>query len=569
VLPVPRVAYARPMDDPLPSPAGTQPELATLKTPGTITGAIAWPMLAAVAALLMAVSVATQWHMGAYGAELGYDEASHYVSGVMIHDYLLHGLGMSPTRFLTMWHSHYPLVGIGHWGPVYYGVEAVWMLIAGTSRASALVLSAAIAALIGTIISAVAARHAGRVPGILAGLAFVISPIVQEGTGAVMLDLPITLLCLAAALSYASWMRDSGWRWALAFALLAASALLVKGNAACLGLLPPFVVLIGWRWDLPRRWTFWLPAPIVLVLAGPWYMATFGLIAPGWRYTWGWTYTREALLANSQTLLTGLGPILLAACVLGFIMACRRRGRIDDGIVCMAALLAAIWMFQCIVPVAIQDRYLAPALPPLLILAAWVVTRLLPRPLWRGVAMAVLVLALVPGAVAVDAKQRYGMLDAAAQVWANVPAANPVVLIASDGAAEVGAVAALAERDPTRPSLFAVRGARLLGGGGYNREDYLPRYATPRDVMSAIDAYAIPLVILLTRDGGNEWSHIDQVAEAARLFPTRWELIWHEAIAGYQVQLFRITDNAAKPGQLRLVRVLNAPQHLTEQTPTE
>jgi hypothetical protein len=524
-----------------------------------------WLAIAMVATLLVATSVATQWHVGAYGAELGYDEASHYASGLMIHDYLLHGLASSPMGFLTTWHSHYPLIGIGHWGPLYYGVEAVWMLLAGTSRAAALALSAAVAAATGTLIYAITARHAGRVLGVLAGLAFVISPIVQAGSSAVMLDLPIGLLCLVAALAYAAWLNEGWWGWALMFALLAAGALLVKGNGACLALLPPFVVLIGWRWDLLRRWSFWLPAPVVGVLAGPWYAVTYGQIEAGFRYSWGWTYTHEALVANAAILLTGVGPALLAAGVLGFVMACARRRAPDATVTCLAALLAAVCLFQTVVPAAIQDRYLAPALPPLLILAAWLIARVLPRPVWRAAVMAALVLALVPEAVAPAPKPRFGMLEAAAQVWANRLPANPAVLVVSDGAAEGAAVAALAERDPARPGLFAVRGSRLLGGGGYNRADYQPRFATPQAVMAAIDDYAIPLVILRTRDGGDEWAHVDQVAEAARLFPDRWELIWQAARPGYAVRLFRIKDNATHIAEFARLRELSAPQHLRGQ----
>lgn len=543
------------------------------------TRPVGWPSVAAVALLLLAISVATQWHMDAYRADLGYDEASHYASGLMIHDYLLHGLGQSPQsfppesdlpeRYLIDWHSHYPLVGIGHWGPLYYVVEAVWMLAAGTSRAAALALSAVVAAATGTLLCVVTARRAGIAVGSLAGIAFVVSPIVQAGTGAVMIDLPIALLTLWAALAYAAWLRGGRWGMALTFALLAAAAMLVKGNGACLALLPPFVVLIGWRWDLLRRWSFWLPVPVVLALTGPWYLKTYGLAEAGFRYTWGWAYTREALLANSAILLSGLGPALLAAGVVGFVAACGRRGRIDAGITCMAALLAAAWVFQCIVPVAIQDRYLAPAVPPLLALAGWLVASLLPvqrfGPPWRAGVMAVLVATLIPAAVQVAAKPRFGMLQAATAVWAVRPAANPVVLVAASNAAEGAAVAALAERDPARPSLFAVRGTRLLGGGGYNRADYLPRYASSQEVMAAIDAYAIPLVILRTQDGGGDWAHVDQVAEAVRLFPDRWELVWREAGPGYEVRLLRIKDNAAKPGEIARLRALSAPQHLVGQ----
>jgi hypothetical protein len=285
-------------------------------------------------------------------------------------------------------------------------------------------------------------------------------------------------------------------------------------------------------------------------------------VEAGFRYTWGWAYTREALLANSAILVSGLSPGLLAAGVIGFIAAFGRRGRMDAGVTCVAALLAAVWVFQCVVPVAIQDRYLAPAVPPLLILAGWLVAGLLDRPAWRVAVMAVLVAVLIPAAVEVPAKLRFGVLEAAAQVWASRPAANPAVLIAGSDAAEGAAVAALAELDPARPSLFAVRGTRLLGGGGYNRADYLPRYATPQEVMAAIDAYAIPLVILRTHDGGGDWAHVGQVADAVRMFPERWEVIWRGAGPGYEVRVFRIRDNAARPGDVARLRELAAPRHL-------
>jgi hypothetical protein len=269
-----------------------------------------------------------------------------------------------------------------------------------------------------------------------------------------------------------------------------------------------------------------------------------------------------ALLANTAILASGAGPALAAVGVVGFAAACGRQRRPGPDMICMAALLAAVCVFQTVVPAAIQDRYLAPALPPLLILAAWVVARLLRRPLWRDAVMAALVLALLPGAIRMDPKPRLGLLEAAARVWAARPPANPVVLIAADGAAEGAAVAALAERDPARPSLFAVRGTRLLGGGGYNRADYQPRFASPQEVMAAIDAFAIPLVILRTREGGDAWAHIGQVDEAARLFPDRWELIWHAAEPGYEVRLFRIKDNAARIAAVAKLRELSAPQRL-------
>jgi hypothetical protein len=331
-------------------------------------------------------------------------------------------------------------------------------------------------------------------------------------------------------------------------------------------------VLAGRRWDLPRRWTFWLPLPVVGLLTAPWYLSTFGLVEAGFRFEWGWDFTQNALLANAAILLTGAGPLLLAAGLLGFGVAFARHREADPTIICLAALLAAVCVFQVIVPAAIQDRYMIPALPPLLILAAWILGRppawIVPRsplrPAWHAPIMAVLVFALLPGAARLAPKQQFGMLEAAARVWTNLPPANQAVLVVGHGEAEVAAVAALAERDPKRPSLFVVRGSRLLGGGGYNRTDYQPRFDTPREAMAAIDDLGIPLVILVTRDAGDEWEHVDQIAAAARLFPDRLESIWRQTGPGYEARLLRVRNNVARAVEAGKLRQLSAPRHLTE-----
>jgi hypothetical protein len=524
---------------------------------------IGLPALVAAIALLAALTVASQLRAGAYGGDLGADEASHYASGLMIHDYLRHGLGTSPEHFLIAWHSHYPLIGIGHWGPLYYVVEAAWMLLAGTTVGSALALSAVIVVATGMIVFVLAAKWVGVLTGMLTAAAFVISPIVQTESATVMLDVPIALLCLLAALAYAMWMRTLSWKPAVAFSLLAAAAMLVKGNAGCLALVPPLAVLISRRWDLLRRWTFWCPVPITGVLVVPWYLLTYGLVEAGFRYGFGWTYIRDALRANFVFLLQGAGPGLLIAAVLGLLALFRGGPRRDPALVVLGALLVAVCLFQTLVPAAIQARYLAPALPPLLVLAAWLVGGLLARPFWRGAVVGLLVLTLLPAALPAQPKLRYGMVAAARAVWAAQPAAGPEVLIAADGAAEGAAVAALAADDPKRPSLFAIRGSRLLGGGGYNRADYLPRYATPRDAMAAIDAYRIPLVLLRTCDKGNEWAHVNQVREDVRLFPERWSVLWHTDLGGCQVYLYRVNGNTPDAGDIDHLRRLTAPQHLT------
>ena len=152
--------------------------------------------------VLAGVVILLQLHANAYSAEFGDDEASHYVSGLMIHAYLTTGLSngpLSPFLFLKNFHSHYPLVGIGHWGPVFYIAEALWMLPFGCGRISVLLLSAAVTSAIGLICYVVAAPRVGRTIAMLIALAFVASRVAQEGSAYIMLDAPITMLTLLAA----------------------------------------------------------------------------------------------------------------------------------------------------------------------------------------------------------------------------------------------------------------------------------------------------------------------------------------------------------------------------------
>ncbi|HEX4262371.1 MAG TPA: glycosyltransferase family 39 protein [Acetobacteraceae bacterium] len=518
---------------------------------------------------------------GIYGAELVYDESSHYVSGVMIHDYLVQHQVLSPVTFLRVFEGHYPLVGIGHWGPLYYVVEAVWMIFAGSSRASALVLAAVIAALIATCVHTIVARRFGAVLGAAAALLFLISPMVQSSAGEVMLDLPIALLCLLAALAYARFLDRPTALWSALFGLLAAAALLVKGNAACLALLPPLAVLIGRRFDLLSRWSFWLPVPIVLLLAAPWYAFTYGMVAAGFRYSWGLHYTTVAVADNARSLLQAVGPIVLALGLLGFLLVLVRRTRLAlDGVtVSAASLLIAVWLFQIIVPAAIQSRYLVPDLPPLLFLSAlatyWIIDRVVPsgaqRPRWQRdgavlIGAAVPLLAILPYAAAEQPKQRLGIDPAVAVLWHDVDARNPTVLLATDGVGEVAALSSIVANRPKQPAMFVVRGSRLLGGGGYNTSEYRPRFATIADVQRAIDRYAIRFVLYRSTRRPGDWAHVQQVADAANAEPDRWKLLYRNVQPHYDVRLYEIKGNRdLRDGGRPLLR-LSGPRAFRDKT---
>ena len=242
-----------------------------------------------------------------------------------------------------------------------------------------------------------------------------------------------------------------------------------------------------------------------------------------------------------------------------------------------AALAAAVWLFQSIVPAAIQDRYLAPLLAPLLVLAAWgvqvSVTRLGAMLRFTGVraavaidaAAVVLLGSILPSALTVRTRVTpppYAVM--ARQVWANRNPINPAVLIATNNQDEGSAIVELAMIDPRRPSLFAVRGSRLLGGGGYNRQDYLPLFQTPQQVMQQIDKYSIPLVILRRDPARDAWAHIGQLEQARQLYPDRWELIYRNDSVSPEIDLYRIRGNVDKRGDQAKLIALSMPNALRD-----
>jgi len=530
------------------------------RQPAKIAAIAEWGLIGFLA---VALAVVLQLRLGAYGTEFGYDECSHYVSGLFIHDYLAGGLTTPPVKYLRDFSSAYPLVGIGHWGPFWYVIEAFWMFLFGWSRVSVLLFSALTTAAIAMLLYGVAAKPLGRVLAGFCVLAFVSSPITQVSSAAIMLDGAVTLLCLLAALAWFRYTRTFHWRYSIAFGLLAAFGLLTKGNAGCLALIPPLFLLLDRNWSLLKRASFWAPVAIVIVIAGPWSVMTYPLVAQGFRFGWGWPYTSVAVAENARILLTAYGPLLLLLAPLGTIPLFQdKRDATRDLSAVSFVLLTAVLVFQCVVPAAIQDRYLEPALPPLLLLAAIGIRQIAPRPVISLALAAIVMVAALPWTASAEVKRQFDLTEAVAQIWRHRIADNPSVLVVSDGGAEGAAVAEIAMHDPARPSLFAVRGSRLLGGGGYNSQEYQPRFKTSKEVLAAIDHYAIPLVLVRLEQGRDDWAHIAQVEQARALEPQRWQVLYRKLTATGSVTLYRLTGNDKQKLDTARLKQLTGPRSL-------
>jgi hypothetical protein len=354
---------------------------------------------------------------------------------------------------------------------------------------------------------------------------------------------------------------------------------LVKGNAGCLALLPPLAIALSRRWDLIRKPAFWLPIPIVLVLCGPWYAVTHGMVEAGFRWASGWEYFGLSLAMNTAFLLAAAGVPASVCAVhsLSTTLLARRAQDVPPLQITCVALVLALVLFQALVPVAIEARYVIPALPPLLILAVFGFRRLREAVVAHGratrrPALAALTVAAI-GLIAVadlgvrthftSPRPDVGIRAAVPAIRGAMLPVNPVVLIVSDAVGEAAAVSELLMSEPGQPQMFALRGSRILAGGGYNNTDYVTRYTTTADVMAALDALNVPLVLL--RDDPYprvRWGHVNQMEQAIRDYPARWKLIYEDTSVSPPVRLYALPEHSTIPADTARLRAVAGPRTL-------
>ncbi len=491
--------------------------------------------------------------LGGFRQEFLSDASIHYVTTALAHDYLVHGLPQNPLTYLVDYYRHYPLAGFGLWPPLYYAVSGLWAVPFGTSRVSMEMLSAVIAAGCSTTLAATLWRRAGGPAAAFGGLLLLLMPAQSSALRTLLLDPLCGLACFAAALAFARYLKRGTTRAALLFVAAALAAIFTKGNALLLGLLPILAIALTGRWAVLHDWRLWLSGALVGAISAPWYLFTAGFAAQGFRYHWGVEFFLGAIPANLVFLFENFGPLVLALAAVGAWLRCRP-GAGPDALWwrTMAALALACLLFQSIVPAALNLRYLFTAFFPIAAFAAAGLTSAV-----RAARPAIGIAALASVAILGFRQPELSSLGVAPLAQAAAAAAAPgtPVLVVGSGLFEAGAIAELAAADRVRPSLYALRASRLLGGGGYFATDYQPRYATAAAAGAAIDRVAPPLVMLELSGAARKWRHVAQVEALAAGQPKRWRRI--AAFPGAPGRSYALYRLVGRKPNVALVEALN------------
>jgi len=506
-----------------------------------------------ITVLLFVLAVVLQTHNGAYQGDFGAnpDEPSHYVNGLLVRDYIGSMSFAPPMQYAEQYYLHYPKVALGHWPPVFYTFEAVWMLLFSVSRTSTMIMSAFLAAALAGTPVFLASRYVSPWIATAGGVCLVCLSLVQEIAREVSPEFMVGLFVLLASAAYAKYLETERWQHAVGFGLLVSAAGLTKGTGFVLALLPIFAIVLTRRFRLLRTTAYWIPLPIVLGLTGPWY-----LFAPNANHESA--LSTEELLMNGNTrtffrtpaeLITGFGLILSLLVLAGFVtilIQCARRKPPAALWVVMAALVPSFWIFRTFIGPARPHKNWIVLIGPCILIVCYLLSQLAGLR-WGGgilrrystVLSAVVFLVLAACNVnALTPLTPRPMVEVAEMITHDQRFRDSVVLVASNGTAEGVLVAQVAMRE-SRPAHFVLRASKVLASTDWFGKTYRAQYATPEELMGYLRG--VPVGLLVVDDTDRLPTELATLlSKTLQKYPEDWELVGQYSDSALSTGLVRV-----------------------------
>ena len=489
--------------------------------------------------ILFGITFALQYASGAFldGYSSYRDEPSHYVTSLMMRDFLATGLPVrDAVRFAENFYLHYPKVGLGHWPPAGYCFYGVWMLLFGPSRMSALLAEAFLTACCALLLYEVA-RRAGPNAVIAHGIAisFVLLPIVQAHNDMVMLEVPLTFWSFAAALALVRLFERDRWFDGVLFGLLTSLAIMTKGNGWALPAMVPITILLTRRYREFFNRRLWHAAALTATVCVPLTFWSLKMVKDGWAADGPSIHlTALALPRLGSYLFTMIGPVfsafLIAGVIARIILPLRRKATLDTFWAVMASYVLAAWMFHAIVPTGVEPRKLFTVIPALLLFAGagmefmikWWPTLLRTS---RAVPLAAAItLAFVATTVRVERRYCAAMTRAVEFLLARSELSGTAFFVSSISDGEGRFIAELAERE-VWPHDYVVRATKMVADTNWLSTSYRLRYSTPEQITLALANVPIGIVVVHTEEGCPLMPHHSLVA-SAMADTSKWEKIY-------------------------------------------
>lgn len=453
----------------------------------------------------------------------GSDESAHFVNSYFFWSFLTSGQLNDPIGFAEKFYTAYPRLSIGHWPPLYYLLVGLLFFALPPVPQTAMALNLVVSIAPVFLITYLVQQFASWRWALFAGIAYALMPIVIKSISFFMLDQPVTFICLASATCWQAYARSEKLVLALVYGALAASAILIKGNGWLLGLFPLFHILAGRHWHLLWILPTYLGVILAVAITLPWYWFTAKISSEGFDFEVGAEYATKALTFNISALRDNIGLVglvfLLLGVVLPFILT--EQGSSERRLTeTSISLILATLTFQSLVPVALVERYMAPALPFATILGivgivlmmrlAW----LRHRPFLRGtLGIVAPIILLLPGVSHILQENPQRNLRMADAVNLALNSARPYVIVIDGSAGAEGAFIAEALVQTHDQEVFVVRSSKLLSYSNFMGDEYRSFVEFPEDVMGALAELGAAAVVIERHRGGHYYPHNDILIE--------------------------------------------------------
>ena len=490
-----------------------------------------------------------QWRGNAFRSELGGtpDEPAHYITGLMVRDYVAAGFSGHPLLYARNYYLHYPKVALGHWPPVFYVMQAAWTLPFTASRTSVMLLMAAITALLATVLCESLREEFPLALSVGAAALLISLPVIEEFSHLLMAEMLVALLVLLAVLAYGRYLDTARWQPAAWFGVWFSLALLTKGTAMQLALVPPLAVLLTRRWDLLTRFSFWLPAILVLGIAGPWYAWVPGAQHESVARFGGVEFYQQRLTSTPAAWAGMLGVVLLVAATLGFLTLCRRifDGSATGKWTASIAVVLGAYLVRLFVG-AFEERHLLVNVPELTMFAALCASWLFRRPRWRVLAGVALVAMIGFNIHASPLKRHYGFSEVARDLLSRPQFKNSVFLVCSNAEGEGMLISEVAAHEP-RPGHIVLRATKMLASMDWMGSNYQASFHDPQDMLLLLEG--IPAGVVVIDEEGRRTPHGQLLYQGLQSHPEKWQL-WSRVNG---IEIFRLIGHEDKPvGKIRI-----------------
>jgi hypothetical protein len=386
---------------------------------------------------------------------------------------------------------------------------------------------------------------------------FLSLPIVERFSAAVMSELLLASLVFLAMLAYGRYLDTEHWQPAAWFGAWSVLAILTKGTAIQLALVPPFALLLTRRWHLLRRFSFWLPGILVAGLAAPWYLRVPGAQHELVAHFGGIEWRPERFTGTLVNWVHMTGVIPAAAALLGLVIYTRKlqRGEASGKWIAASAVLLGTYLIRIVIG-AFEDRQLIVDVAVLLMFAAaavpWLISRSLLK-IWWLAAFSVLIL-IGLNVKASPLKQHFGFSAVAGNLLQHPEFKDSIILVCSNATGEGMMISEIAMREH-RPGHIILRGSKMLASIDWMGWDYSLLFRDPEEMFRYLDGIPVGVVVI---DGeGRQTPHGRMLYQAIREHPAQWEPVpWQPDKTGAgadNILIFRLVgQEQRKPRKIQI-----------------